>query len=229
MSSMSWIKIASLVAIATVGGVAWILIPTPAWTSAAIGTVVLLAVLVGAIFWFPLGNNTSKGSDAATLASIGPISVVLGILIPWASAAVLVALTGRSTTAWAMSVFTVGGFVMSFALLKASLSVVDQIGGASTGPSKRTLWITQLENLDLSGKDDSIKSQICAVVERLRYGASDIPDRVSEESPAIEQGIESLMLALHEGHEEDALKRIRALDVLVVNRDAGLRAARSKV
>lgn len=228
MVPMTWIKIACLAAIASVGAIAWIVIPVPAWTSAAFGAVVLLAGLVGAIFWFPLGNRSTKGSDAATLASIGPISSALGLLIPWAAAAVLVALAGHSTAAWVMNVLTLGFLVVAFSLLKATLSVVNRVSGGSTGPSNRTVWIAQIESLDLGAADQNTRDQVHRLVERLRYGASEIPGKVSDESPAIEQGIEALATALGEGQGDHALKRIAALDMLISNRDAGLRAARSK-
>lgn len=228
MRSMNWLKLACLAAIVTVCAVAAVLIPVAAWTAASIVAVVLLALLAGGIFFFPAGTPRTNGSDAASLGSMGLISGLLGILIPWAASAVLVALSGHTTLAWSMNVLTLGGFVIGFSVLKAALAVIDKAGANSAGPGKRTTWISRLESLDTSRSDDILKSQIHSLVERLRYGASDIPGKAADESPGIDQGIESLALALHEDRTADAVGRVGALQVLIANRDAGLKAARSK-
>ena len=228
MAPMNWMKLACIAAIATVGTVAAVWIPASVWTSASIAAVALFAILVGTVFWFPVGTPGTNGSDAASLGSVGLISGLLAILIPWAAAALAVALAGWSITAWAMNAVTLGGFVVGFSVLKATLTIIDRTGATSIGPSKRTVWLSRLENLDTSRSDAALKSQIHFLAERLRYGASDLPGKAADEGPGIDQGIDSLALAVSEDRTADAMTCINALQTLIATRDTTLRAARSK-
>lgn len=231
MSVKSLFAIASLIAIAAVIAIAYIVLPERIWSATSIAALLLFGAAVGfalyAPFSLPSGN---KGGDAAPMASIGPMGVIVTGLLGWSAITFVVALTGRESVTWAMMIVAAAGFLISNFILHAAAKIADQAAAETARPSVRTLWRGQLECLMPATRDANVRASLVRLVEKVSYASSGAAGSVN----AVDDQITAAIAAAHElctsnFHDTEQIQHLIArTEVLLDQRESQLCAIRSK-
>jgi len=232
MSVRSLFAIASLIAIAAVAAVAYIVLPERIWSIASIAALTLFGFAVGFALYAPFSlPGGSKGGDAAPMASIGPMALIVSGLLGWSALSFVVALTGRETITWAMMVVSVAGFIISTLILHATAKIVDQAAAGTAGPSARALWRAQVGGMLSSSVDPNIKIALNKLAEKIQYASSDVSGSVSLTNSRITEAINHTQecLIADAGDGESILSMINGAMALLAHRESELMALRSKV
>lgn len=230
MNGFAWIKVAAAAAMITVVAVIVTLVPWSAWSIVSGTSFLLLVIVVGFVFLLRLNSPSNKGGDAVALASLGPLSTILIVLIPWTIVSLITALGRYETAAWIMNIVTVGGFAVTYSVLRAASSVIDSAASSTTGPNLRKVWQGQLQKIALSATDSEVQQKLNAIIENLRYGASDIPGVAQSENELIDNVIQSIINATEAKQESaELLIALNRLATLVSQRDLSIKMARSMV
>ncbi|MBI5626712.1 MAG: hypothetical protein HY935_05875, partial [Nitrosomonadales bacterium] len=228
MRSMGMFNLAALVASAMVLTIAAVLVPDKSWSNVAITSVMFFALSVGFIFYVPsmLVKNQS-GSDAAQMASLGPLGVITGWTLLLTAGAFVLALFGMDKLAWALDIFAVGTFIISGLMLRAATDVISNVTSQYSGPSKHIRWQGEVQGLSSIASDSKSKTSLEQLAEKLRYAASDVPGGSPQDS-SINSEVLGISDQLSVNSAADVQSQISKIEMLIAQRDVFLRSARNK-
>lgn len=220
------IRIAGLVAVATVFALAYILFPG-LWTPVLVCSVALFALAVGALFYLPSIAISLKPqqNNAASLASLGPISTMLFSTLFLSGGAVVAALLAFNKLAIVLDILAVALFVIGASLIRATQQIVEEVE-AYSAPSKHLDWQRQLQIVASMVPAEWKYVRLAQLAENARYMPSDVPDGTAFDN-LIDASVNSLAIAVNESQEKtDAI--VAALEKLFKQRELALLAARSR-
>lgn len=228
MRSMGLFNLAALVASVMVLAIAVVLVPDKSWSNAAITSVVIFALAVGFIFYAPLMLVKSQsGSDAVQMASLGPIGVVTGLTLLLTASAFVLAILGMDKLAWAMDIFAIGSFIISWLMLRAAADIVGNVAAKYSVPSKHVGWQSEVQGLRSIASDAKSKVSLEQLAEKLRYAASDVPGGSPQDS-SIDSEVHGISDQLGEDSAANIQSQISKIEILIAQRDVFLRSARNK-
>jgi hypothetical protein len=232
MNVRSLFAIAAVIAIGAVAGIAYFLVPEKVWNYATLCSMALLCLAAGfsifAPFSMPAGE---KGGDAATMASLGPMGVVVSALLAWSAATVVVAIEGHEKIAWAMMVANVASFAIANLILRGTAGIVDRAAAATpSGLSAQALWRGQISTLASAATNQDAKLALRLLNEKVQYAASESAGAAAEVNQQIAAGIASMHSCVIAGDRpsEELITHISRTSHLLDQREAILRASRSK-
>ena len=228
MRSIGMFNLVALVASTMVLAIAVVLVPDKIWNTAAIASVLVFALAVGFVFYAPsVLVKKQSGSDAAQMASLGPLGVITGWMLLLTAAAFGFALFGFDKLAWTFDIFAIGSFVISGLLLRSALDVVNNVAANYAMPSKHIHWQSEIQGLRNIASDNNTKTSLEQLAEKLRYAASDVPGG-SPQDDQIDSFVQSINDQLVTDRASDVQSQILKIDMLIAQRDVFLRSARSK-
>lgn len=229
MRLIRWLNLSAVVACLMVLAIAFVLVPDKTWNAATTTSVTLFAFSVAFVFYLPLvALKDSNGSNAAHMASLGPLCFVTGGLLLLTAAGFVSALIGWDNIAWVMDIFAFGLFLISQFMLRAALEVVGNVASQYAGPSKHTVWQSEVHGLRAVAADPTTKSGLERLAEKLRFAASDIPGG-SPQDYQVSSEIQTLADLLGSDSSAILQKNISKIEMLVAQRDVFLRSSRNKV
>ncbi|MDR1647271.1 MAG: hypothetical protein LBR88_04440 [Zoogloeaceae bacterium] len=228
MKSIPLLNIAAVIAALTVLAIAYILVPEPRWTLAAIITAIGFAGSVGFVFYVPsILRGKRSGTDAQQMAAIGPLSLVSLLLLLAMSVSFVLALAGYEKLALAMLVLGVGLLLVAYLILSAALKVVENISAKGTQISHHVDWQGRVSILASTATHEESVAKLRAFGEKLRYSPNDMPGG-SPQDAAIEQAFEQMSAQLQTDPAVNLTNQFGALDGLLAQRDTYLRSARGR-
>lgn len=227
MTSISWIRSAALASVFAVLAVALALIPSGHWFPDVMASLALLAVAVGLLLYTPISSAT-RDSDVSLLL-LGPTGALYGLTVLMAGAALYAALSGYPSIAWALDVGVVGGFVIGWSLMQASANVATSVMQAAELPSDHNTWISQVHGLVPTCSDLSVKRQLAALAEQLRYVARDVPGVQLAENARITALLVDLPNTLTLDRSADFLELINSFQAALAQREQALKNLRTKM
>ena len=205
----------------------WIVIPDNMWGSAVYASVFLFAVTMASVFMLPFA--LSRKGNARSIASVGPLSMLMIVMIVWAFAVLLGAVTILSEKwVWVGNIITIvlgalGG--MSISTAGEHINKHEKVN-----PDNRFEWISMCQLLNKRANDAVLKDQLVILADAIRYSASSI-DQVAK---AEEDEIESILYT-HLSDEvgksttsSTAVSLIDKINELLLIRNQKLKIARSK-
>ncbi|HRP75270.1 MAG TPA: hypothetical protein PKZ27_06705 [Rhodocyclaceae bacterium] len=207
----------------TVPAVAFLVLPEGVWNVASLVALALFCLAVGFTLWFPFALPKPGGaSDAARIASIGPVAIIVLALLGWTALAFLVGILGHATATWAMIVLAVAGFLTAFLSWTGAARIADDVGRRD-GPSRTAIWTEQLGRIAAGTSEPEALRAVEHLTERVRYAAS----AAVAASDDLDTRIELLIAELGgaDSNVRDAAVRI---EKLLDEREARLRAVRTK-
>lgn len=228
MRSIGLFNLAALIASVMVLAIAAVLVPDKSWSNAAITSVVIFALAVGVIFYVPsIVVKSQSGSDAARIASLGPLGVVTGWTLLLTAAAFCLALFGMEKSACALDIFAIGSFIISGLMLRTATNVIGNVAAQYSVPSKHTGWQGEIQNLRSIASNTESKSSLEQLAEKLRYAASDIPGG-SPQDGQIVSVIKTINEQLSSDSAANVQSQISKIEILITQRDVFLRSTRNK-
>ena len=228
MKSISLLNIAASIATLTVIVIAFILIPEPLWTAVTIATAIGFAGSVGYVFYAPsILRRNAQSTDATQMAALGMLGTVSIVLLMATGGGFVLALVGYQKLGLALLVFGIGAFLVMTLVLNASLKIVGEVSAKWSQPSHHVNWQSQVAVLaSLSTHQESV-AKFCALLEKLRYSASDVPGGSPQDA-----GIEEIFNVMSEKLQSDPnanlTSQFNGINGLLIKRDVYLRSARSK-
>jgi hypothetical protein len=212
MKSISLLNIAASIAMLTVLLIALILVPEPLWSATTIATAIGFASSVGYVFYVPsIVRQKTQSTDASQMAALGPLGAVSIALLIATGGGFVLALVGYQKLGLAMLVFGIGAFFVMSLVLNAALKVVGDISAKWSQPSHHVNWQSEVTVLaSLSTHKESL-AKLHALIEKLRYSASDVMSERLQSDPAA-----------------DLTSQFSPINGLLAQRDVYLRTARSK-
>ncbi len=228
MRSMGMFNLAVLVASVMVLTIAAVLVPDKSWSNAAITSGVIFTLSVGFIFYAPsILVKSQSGSDAAQMASLGPLGVVTGWTLLLTVGAFVLAILGMDKLAWSLDIFAIGSFIISGLMQRAATNVIGNVATQYSAPSMHIGWQGKIQGSCSIASDAKSKASLEQLAEKLRYAASD----VSVSSPQDCQ-IDSEVKAINEQLSADSAANVQSqiskIEMLIAQRDIFLRSARNK-
>lgn len=197
MSSRGWLQLAAGTAAILILAVAIVGIPGFLWNSPAVVGVILLAILAGLIFLPPTGARGAGGSNAAAIASIGPMGFAFVLLVPWTALSVAVALHQMERLAWLMLCIAIGGGAISFFVLRAATTVIANVASAGRQNTSVSQLASDLDVLALAMKDASLSGRLRGISSDLQLGPSQLRNwteskkgRVAEATVQLRRAVE---------------------------------------
>lgn len=176
MKNIGFLNMAALVAAGTVVALAMVLFPEGLVSNVAMVSLAVVALAVGFIFYVPTVLISSQGdSDAAQMASLGPAGLLSSLLLAFAVAGFVFALSGLPRLAWAADILAVATLVIGGLLLRAASATIASITAQRPGPSRHTVWQGQLQAHFSLARDAGQRSDLEKLAEKFRYAASDAP------------------------------------------------------
>jgi len=206
-----------------------VLSPDKSWGATLITSIVIFALSVGFVFYAPsVVSKKQGGSDAAKMASLGPLSVITGVLLLLTAGAFAFAIFGMDKLAWAIDILAIGIFIIGRLMLRAATDVIGNVAAQYSAPSKHIKWQGEIQNLSSITSDGSAKNLLEKLAEKLRYAASDMPGGSPQDSQ-IGEVINALgeQLSADSGS-SNVQSHISKIEMLIAQRDGFLRTARSK-
>lgn len=228
MKSITLLNIAASIAALTVLVIGFILVPEPLWTATTIATAIGFAGSVGFVFYVPsILRQNLQSTDASQMAAIGPLSTVSILLLFFTGGGFVFALVGYQKLGLALLVFGIGAFLVMFLVLSAALKVVGEVSTKWSQPSHHVNWQSQVTMLaSLSTHQESL-AKLRALLEKLRYSASDILGG-SPQDASIEEIFNLMLERLQSDPAADLTTQFGPVNGLLTQRDIYLRSARSK-
>jgi hypothetical protein len=228
MKSISLLNIAASIATLTVLLIAFILVPEPLWTATTLITAIGFAGSVGYVFYIPsVLRQNDKGTDASQMAAVGPLGIVSIVLLMATGGGFVLALVGYQKLGLALLVFGIGAFLIMSLVLNAALKVVGDISAKWSQPSHHVNWQNQITILVSQSTHQESLAKLHVLLEKLRYSASDVPGG-SPQDESIEQIFNLMSEKLQSDTTADLTSQFGPIHVLLAQRDAFLRSARSK-
>jgi len=225
---MGMFNLAALVGSIMVLAIAAVLVPDKAWSTAAITSVAIFALAVGIVFYAPsVVVKSQSGSDAAQIASLGPLGVITGLTLLLTAGAFCIALFGMEMLALALDIFSIGSLIISGLMLRAALNVVGNVASQYSVPSKHTRWQGEIQSLRSIASDTESKSSLEQLAEKLRYAASDVPGG-SPQDGQIDSEVRAISEQLSADSAANVQSKISKIEMLIAQRDVFLRSARNK-
>ena len=227
MNRSGLVGIAGLIAAATTLALGFVLFPAIRSSNVAMASLAILAVSVGLLFYVPSIVVGRRGAnDAAPLASIGPVSAALAVLLVMAAAGFVLALGGFDRLAVAADVLAVGAFLVAALVVRAALTVVAEVAQRHSGLSRHAVWRGELLRLASTARDTTIRTDVERAAEDLQYAASDLDG--SPQDAAITQAIEVTSQHVASGNPAMVGEGLAELRRLLSQREVYLRSSRSK-
>ena len=228
MKSISLLNIAASIAALTVLVIAFILVPEPLWTAITIATAISFAGSVGYVFYVPSNlRQNAQSTDASQMAAVGPLGTFSILLLIATGGGFVLALLGYQKLGLALVVFGIGAFVVMSLVLNAALKVVGDVSTKWSQPSHHVNWQSQVTMLtSLSTHQESL-AKLRALIEKLRYSASDVPGG-SPQDAGIEEIFSKMSEQLQSDPTADLTTQFGLINGLLAQRDVYLRSARSK-
>lgn len=228
MKSISLLNIAASIAALTVLVIAFILVPEPLWTAITIATAIGFAVSVGYVFYVPsILRQNAQSTDASQMAAVGMLGTVSIVLLMATGGGFVLALAGYQKLGLALLVFGIGAFLVMSLVLNAALQVVGDVSAKWSQPSHHVNWQSQVTMLtSLSTHQESLE-KLRALLEKLRYSASDVPGG-SPQDAGIEEIFNVMSEKLQSDPTADLTTQFGPINGLLAQRDVYLRSARSK-
>lgn len=228
MRSIGMFNLAALVASAMVLAIAVILVPDKSWSNAAITSGVIFSLSVGFIFYVPsMLVKSQSGSDAAQMASLGPLGVVTGWTLLLTASAFVLAILGMDKLAWSLDIFAIGSFIISGLMLRAAADVVSNVATKYSAPSKHIGWQGEIQGLRSIASDTKSKASLDQLAEKLRYAASDVPGGTPQNC-SIDSEVSAISDSLNADSAANVQGQISKIEILIAQRDVFLRSARNK-
>ncbi len=227
MRSIGYLNIAALVTSIMMLLIAFILVPEKSWNTATTISIIIFALTVGFIFYIP--NTIMKrqdNSNATQLASIGPLGIITGLMLPLTASAFVMALLDFPKIAYVLDVLAVSGFIVSGLILNAALNVINDVAEQSSMPSKHFTWQGTFQGLSAVVSDADSKIALEKLIEKLRYMPSDVAGGSPQDS-AIESIVQEINNELNLDNSANIQSLLGKIEVLVAQRDIYLRSARS--
>jgi len=228
MKSISLLNIAASIAALTVLVIAFILVPETLWTAITVATAIGFAGSVGYVFYVPsMMRQNSHSTDASQIAAVGPLGIVSIMLLIATGGGFLLALVGYQKLGLVLLVFGIGAFILMSLVLNSALKVVGDISAKWSQPSHHVNWQRQVTMLtSLSTHQESL-AKLGALLEKLRYSASDVPGG-SPQDAGIEEILNVMSEKLQSDPTADLTTQFSPINGLLAQRDVYLRSARSK-
>jgi len=227
MNRSRLVGFAGLIAAATTLALGFVLFPERLSSSVAVVSLAILAGSVGLLFYVPSIVVGQRGAnDAAPLASIGPVTATLAVLLVTAATGFVLALGGFDRLAVAADVLAVGSFLVGVFVIRAALTVVEDVARRHSGLSRHAVWRGELLRLASTARDTTIKTDVERAAEDLQYAASDIDG--SPQDAAITQAIEVTSQHVASGNPAMVGEGLAELRRLLSQREVYLRSSRSK-
>jgi hypothetical protein len=218
---------AGLIAAATTLALGFVLFPERLSSSVAVVSLAIFAGSVGLLFYVPSIVVGQRGAnDAAPLASIGPVAAILAVLLVTAATGFLLALGGFDRLAVAADVLAVGSFLVGVFVVRAALTVVEDVARRHSGLSRHAVWRGELLRLASTARDTTIRMDVERAAEDLQYAASDLDG--SPQDAAITQAIEVTSRHVASGNQAMVRDGLAELRRLLSQREVYLRSSRSK-
>jgi len=227
MNRSGLVGFAGLIAAATTLALGFVLFPERLSSSVAVVSLAILAGSVGLLFYVPSIVVGQRGAnDAAPLASIGPVTATLAVLLVTAATGFVLALGGFDRLAVAADVLAVGSFLVGVFVIRAALTVVEDVARRHSGLSRHAVWRGELLRLASTARDTTIKTDVERAAEDLQYAASDVDG--SPQDAAITQAIEVTSRHVATGNPAVVGEGLAELRRLLSQREVYLRSSRSK-
>ena len=228
MKSFSLLNIAATIAAMTVLAISYILVPEPQWSAITIATAIGFASSVGFVFYTPsILRQKQQATDAHQMAGIGPFWIVSILLLLAMGGSFVLALAGYEKPGLAMLVFGIGFFLVMTLMLNAALKVVSDVSTRWSQPSCHVNWQKQVTILTSQATNQESLAKLRALLEKLRYLASDVPGG-SPQDASIEQTFIVMSDQIQSDPAVDLTGQFGAINALLAQRDVYLRSARSK-
>lgn len=225
---MSLFNISAVVASIMVLLIAIILVPNQSWNATTITSVIVFAGAFGFVFYVPnIVIKRQDKSNAAQLASLGPLGVIAGWMLLLTAGAFVLAVSNFSKLALALDVFAIGGFIISSSMLNSALNVINTVSEQNVNPSKHFTWQITIQSLCPLSTEKNSKNSLEKLAEKLRYMASDIIGG-SPQDAQIENAIQEIADQLSLNGSNDIQNIVSKIEMLIAQRDVYLRSARSK-
>ena len=227
MNRSGLVGIAGLIAAATTLALGFVLFPAIRSSNVAMASLAILAVSVGLLFYVPSIVVGRRGAnDAAPLASIGPVSAALAVLLVMAAAGFVLALGGFDRLAVAADVLAVGAFLVAALVVRAALTVVAEVAQRHSGLSRHAVWRGELLGLAATVRDTAVRTDVERAAEDLQYAASDIEGTPLD--PDINNAIAAASRHVESGNPAVVGECLAELRRLLARREVYLRSSRSK-
>jgi len=220
------LAVAGALVAATMFLVLYALLPANAWNSTVTCSAILLALLSGTLIFLPSPLAPSAKTNAAKLALLGPMGLVILLALGLAAVALLLALFGRDALSWTFLVLSIGSFAVGNVLASSAATVVDNVVQAST-PRYQYEWKLQLETLARNFADKTIAVRCEKLAEDVRYAPSPVSGVADEGAAAITTEIGVLQAMANAGDVEGANKTLGKLERLLTQHWQAMIAARS--
>lgn len=228
MHLVRWFNLAAIVASLMVLIIAYILVPDKSWGAAVVISLVFFALASGFLLYIPsLLIKKQPERDATPLALIGPFGFFKVLMLLMTIGAFVLALNGKDNLAFAVDVFSLCFFIISWLMLRASADVIHNVETKKTTPSKHFGWQSDIQNLITITSNQSIKKSFTNLTEILRYAASDMPDGSPQDS-LIDSTIEAVRGQLTNDVNANVQDQISKIEILIEQRNIYLRSARNK-
>ena len=227
MNRSGLVGIAGLIAAATTLALGFVLFPAIRSSNVAMASLAILAVSVGLLFYVPSIVVGRRGAnDAEPLASIGPVSAALAVLLVMAAAGFVLALGGFDRLAVAADVLAVGAFLVAALVVRAALTVVAEVAQRHSGLSRHAVWRGELLGLAATVRDTAVRTDVERAAEDLQYAASDIEGTPLD--PDINNAIAAASRHVESGNPAVVGECLAELRRLLARREVYLRSSRSK-
>lgn len=228
MRSIGMFNLAALAASVMVLTIAAVLVPDKSWSNAAITSGVIFALSVGFIFYAPsMLVKSQSGSDAAQMASLGPLGVVTGWTLLLTAGAFVLAILGMDKLAWTLDIFAIGSFIISGLMLRAATNVIGNVATQYSAPSRHIGWQGEVQGSCSIASDAKSKASLEQLAEKLRYAASDVTGGTPQDS-SIDSEVSAISDQLSADSAANVQSQISKIEILIAQRDVFLRSARNK-
>ena len=228
MKSISLLNIAASIATLTVLLIAFILVPEPLWSAITIATAIGFATAVGFVFYTPsILRQKLKSTDAGQMAVVGPFGIISILLLIATGGGFVLALTGHQKLGLAMLMFGIGASFVMTLMVNAALKIVGDVSAKWSQPSHHVRWQNQAAMLASQSTHKESLAKLRALLEKLRYSASDVPGG-SPQDAGIDQIFSLMLLQLQSDPATDLTSQFDPINGLLSQRDIYLRTSRSK-
>jgi hypothetical protein len=227
MIKLSLVTASAVVSTIVVAVALYILVPTHSLTTATLISGAFLSMAVGNLIYVPRAIGTET-RDPTRIAAIGPEGVFALSLLLWITANFIISLYGYQRISYAMSVLTLGGFVVGRLTLRTTLDTIGAISVQTDFHSRHSTWRESLLTASREIKDAEIGRKMSILANDALYLSRARPPADDVLSLNFHEAIEGIKSAAAAGDKDECKTQLEVMKRLFQENEDEVRSKNTK-
>lgn len=205
----------------------YLVLPSNSWTPATVASAIAVALSLGSLFYLPRACAPASKTQAARLASVGPLGATVAVSLLFSIIALLLSLSGAASVAWAVLVAALAAFTIGNLTTNVARKVVDDVQITQARDERYRSWTIVLNQIAGDISDSAAKELCTKIAEELRYAPSARAIDAKDEASQVSSAISALQASARNGDATDIVSKLNQLQAVLSAHSSALTALRS--